>query len=402
MAPITAQYTPLDYGDFGEDAPIIRPPLISKRRILFLMPFVAIFASLITLSVNGPRKSIDMSSKFIAETLSGLASPRCPAHCPSDPFVKSGILHLGAYPNDTRWLPFPHDPIDALSHPLRSETIDYNAIPDMNVFAQASPQYMKMLSVNSTAMPWVVNKTILIIGSSHDRNNIQFMCDDVHGKYTDLGGHKFGYCTIPHYNLTLVNWFLYGMVDSEGFDWFRPTEDRPITFEKRFDEVMIPLMHKQGLAKPNLIIETSLFWDDMFFEIRAKHLNSTHGGHSPLTYSEINWHRSRVHALISKTRQLYGSQVPIMFRTRHLRKDNRWNRVLRIFQLDQSVRAIAEELGIKLFDWGGNLEGQTDMFYDDDQHFKNGPATWLAGDMMLFYLRRAVTAGCWQCHQWRD
>lgn len=50
-----------------------------------------------------------------------------------------------------------------------------------------------------------------------------------------------------------------------------------------------------------------------------------------------------------------------MFRTRHFRKDNLWNRVLRIFQLDQSVRAIAEELGVKLFDWGGKLEGQTTM-----------------------------------------
>lgn len=81
-----------------------------------------------------------------------------------------------------------------------------------------------------------------------------------------------------------------------------------------------------------------------------------------MTYSEINWHRTRVHALIAKTRQLYGPKVPIMFRTRHLRKNNGWNRVLRIFQLDQSVRAIAEELGIKLFEWGSNLEGQTDMY----------------------------------------
>ncbi|KAG8884314.1 hypothetical protein FRB97_004578 [Tulasnella sp. 331] len=285
-------------------------------------------------------------------------------------FMKSGILHLGAYPNDTRWLPFPHDPIDALNHPLRSENIDYDTPPDEDAFAQASPQYMKMLASGNTEM--------------------------FHG------GHKFGYCTVPKYNFTMVNWFLYGMVDSEDFGWFRNTEERPITFEKRFDEVMIPLMRQEKLRNPDLIIETSLFWDDNFFDIRSKHMNSSHSGSSPLTYSEINWHRSRVHALIAKTRQLYGVKVPIMFRTRHLRKDNRWNRVLRIFQLDQSVRAIAEELGIKLFDWGGNLEGQTDMFYDDDQHFKNGPATWLAGDMMLFYLKRAVTAGCWQCHQWRD
>lgn len=50
-----------------------------------------------------------------------------------------------------------------------------------------------------------------------------------------------------------------------------------------------------------------------------------------------------------------------MFRTRHMRKDNWGAREWRIFQLDQSVRAISEELGIKLYLWGDKLEGQTEM-----------------------------------------
>lgn len=56
----------------------------------------------------------------------------------------------------------------------------------------------------------------------------------------------------------MVNWFLYGMVDSEDFSWFRHTEERPITFEKRFDEVMVPLMQQERLGKPDLIVEASL------------------------------------------------------------------------------------------------------------------------------------------------
>lgn len=80
----------------------------------------------------------------------------------------------------------------------------------------------------------------------------------------------------------------------------------------------------------------------------------------PFTYSELIWHRSRVHALIHRTRELYGPNVPIMFRTRHFRKNNNWNRVRHIFQLDQSLRAIGEELGVKLFVWGGKLEGITE------------------------------------------
>ncbi|KIO26215.1 hypothetical protein M407DRAFT_243785 [Tulasnella calospora MUT 4182] len=160
-------------------------------------------------------------------------------------------------------------------------------------------------------------------------------------------------------------------------------------------------MREENLGNPDLIIETSLFWDDNFFHKRADHYNRTHLD-SPFTYTELVWHRSRVHAMIHYTRQLYGPKIPIMFRTRHFRFDNNWNHILRLFQLDQSVRAIAAELGIKLFTWGGKLEGHTNEFYDGDQHFKKGPVTWLFGDMMLFYLKRAITPGCWQCHQWRD
>lgn len=79
-------------------------------------------------------------------------------------FVKSGFLYLGPYANDTRWLNFPHDPVDALDHPIHSKTIDYNVPPDAETFAQAAPQYMKMLSENTTELPWVYNRTILFIG----------------------------------------------------------------------------------------------------------------------------------------------------------------------------------------------------------------------------------------------
>jgi len=343
----------------------------------------------------GPSKR----PSFVTDAISHFQS--CPAHCPTDPFAKAGMLHYGAYPNDTRWLPFPHEPKDALEHPLNSEeVINYTSHADADAYAIASPQFMKMVADRSEEMEWIRGKTILFIGSSHDRNNVNFFCQFVNGTYTSRGGHIGGFCRVPDYNFTVVNWFFYGMVDEE-FDWFAPTEKRPITFENRISDMMLPIMENDQLNAPDLIVETSLFWDDNFLAARARHHNQTHAT-LPLTYSEINWHRSRVHSLIARTRQLYGSNVPIMFRTRHFRIDNQWNRIIRIFQLDESVRAIATELGVKLFMWGDKLEGQTDQFYDGDQHFKMGPVTWLFGDMMLFYLRRATTTGCWKCHQWRD
>ncbi|KAG8892705.1 hypothetical protein FRC01_013989, partial [Tulasnella sp. 417] len=175
-------------------------------------------------------------------------------------------------------------------------------------------------------------------------NNIEYFCQYVGGTYKSKGGHTAGFCKIPQYNLTLVNWFLFGMVDGD-YDWFS-VEKKPHNFEGRIQTFMLPMMREENLSNPDLIIE------------RARHYNISHQD-SPFTYTELVWHRSRIHALIHYTRELYGPKIPIMFRTRHFRFDNSWNHILRVFQLDQSVRAIAEELGIKLFTWGGKLEGHT-------------------------------------------
>lgn len=120
---------------------------------------------------------------------------------------------------------------------------------------------------------------------------------------------------------------------------------------------------------------------------------SNRKGHEPLTYQELSWHRSRVRCLVSYTRSLFGDNIPIMFRTRHLRESNKGNRVLRcvhnpcfllrcastfrirVFQLDQNLRHVSKELGVKLFvrlalsqigggltmmqTWGDLLEGYT-------------------------------------------
>ena len=56
------------------------------------------------------------------------------------------------------------------------------------------------------------------------------------------------------------------MVDDETADWFVSTEKRPITFERRIPEIMIPCMQEAGLEdmKPDLVVFSSLFWDESF------------------------------------------------------------------------------------------------------------------------------------------
>jgi len=48
-----------------------------------------------------------------------------------------------------------------------------------------------------------------------------------------------------------------------------------------------------------------------------------------------------------------------MFRTRQLRKKDENFSIMKIFQLDQSCKSVARELGVKLFSWGEKLEGYT-------------------------------------------
>lgn len=90
-----------------------------------------------------------------------------------------------------------------------------------------------------------------------------------------------GSCNVTSHNLVLAFWFTFGMVDSESYEWFSKPERRPLTFEAKIRQVMLPWMAEQRIRAPDLVIEarppphssnlnltrrtqTSLFWDDGF------------------------------------------------------------------------------------------------------------------------------------------
>lgn len=75
-------------------------------------------------------------------------------------------------------------------------------------------------------------------------------------QYKSRGGHTAGYCRIPQYNLTIINWFLFGMVDGD-YDWFS-TEKKPHDFQGRIQTFMLPMMKEENLNDPDLIIEVNL------------------------------------------------------------------------------------------------------------------------------------------------
>ena len=74
-------------------------------------------------------------------------------------------------------------------------------------------------------------------------------------------------------------------------------------------------------------------------------------------WGEIAWHRSRLREMITFVREKYGQDLPMMFRTRHIRAKMGADQLLHVAQLDQSGRAASRDMGIRLFTWGEKLEG---------------------------------------------
>lgn len=91
---------------------------------------------------------------------------RCNSHCLINPFSRPGMLHIGSEVSDTRWIPFPQNSSD-INNFHSSEVYDRETPPE--AFHDACPQYMKQLSLNSSSVDWIRDRTVLFIGSSHDR-----------------------------------------------------------------------------------------------------------------------------------------------------------------------------------------------------------------------------------------
>jgi hypothetical protein len=80
----------------------------------------------------------------------------------------------------------------------------------------------------------------------------------------------------------------------------------------------------------------------------TKHFDINMTGIHGFTWSQIEWHRSRFQKLIHYLRDLYQDDtLPMMFRTRQIRKQANYDGMLKIFQLDQSCRAIARAMGLR-------------------------------------------------------
>jgi len=320
----------------------------------------------------------------------------CPAECVPDPFLRPGYLYTDE--NDvsqTRWLVYPFSGSSAVPVHENSEDIDFTFTPPEEMVRNSAPQYLLgAMRGDYSNLNFLTNQTLLIIGSSHDRNNIKSVCSWMDGSvYISKGDHEGGRCFHQELNFNIVLWFSTGVDDHA---------ESSSNLEANVRDLFMPWMREWDLLQPpTIMLFGALFWNEHLLNEMNRH----HGLEtaSPFAGSELMWLRSRVFDLVTYIKNLWPkAEVPMMFRTRHLRVRGEQNRVRHIAQVDGALRSVAEVSAIKLFEWGSRLEGFREM-YDHDQHFEmHSPAMWLAGDMFFFYLHRASIPGCWQCRGAED
>lgn len=119
--------------------------------------------------------------------------------------------------NETRWLPFPLSQEEWDEQPASSELPHTDFIPP-EAWVDAPFQYTAALeraALESSpfteiapSLEFLRNRTVILIGSSHDRNNVDQLCEIIAGKKGSWGGHSGGYCYHTALDLLITNWFL--------------------------------------------------------------------------------------------------------------------------------------------------------------------------------------------------
>ncbi|GAA5976793.1 hypothetical protein JCM10908_005633 [Rhodotorula pacifica] len=391
-----------------------RQPRHSRRfRILALGFFAILFVG----SSLGGLWTMDPSRRpglGLEEWWQSLSSFRSPLPSPTggvlceDAYSQRGYLWRGNSATEIRWIPYSSE---GATDSRNAEPVHLDNItsPPPEVLAHAPPSYNALLSSaqDLTAveeLSFMRNRTIIFVGDSHDRKNIEGFCA-LHAaqgaKLVVRGGHLSSRCEIPSLNFTLMSWFHYGLAETDQ-EWYAAAltasgDVGPFSIEDRLPAQFEPELASTSRGEPDLIILNSVYWDLRYFAMKAREEGWTEkgllDGVRPLTWDELRWHRYRLGVTVKLFRERFPG-VPLMYRTGQARATNKAGGNVAIFQINESAKYAMRVLGVPIFPWGELLFGEDD--YADDMHFKvPSRATYLCADMALYYLRRIVT-GDWQ------
>jgi len=291
------------------------------------------------------------------------------------------------------------------------------------------------------------NRSVIMIGDSIDRNLVTHFGrrglagtkghhkffetpDQAHIMTPRLESHRIGMAYLPELNFTVYNWFLMGLGVKSEVPFFHAREDMPQQFESRLETFFLPLLRANLMAKPDLIVFNTGFWDlEYLARTRTAHYDLPDiqprtnegptnlkiinlGDGNPLSLTELAYHRVRLRAflkmLIDSLKSIYDDPhyrrdqknsnyldrpVEIMYRSMQLGNATLTNAFAaeRIHQLEESNRLVLKEFNIKIMEWGKMTIGLDSQLDDPSIHYGIGSAQYIFGDMMLFYLKRLIS-----------
>ncbi|GAA5880590.1 hypothetical protein JCM3774_004745 [Rhodotorula dairenensis] len=219
----------------------------------------------------------------------GIALPIC-----ADPYTAPGRLdHSDRWPDATRWLPydpscFPPPLLATLRAGLESKPSQYSEPAELQFPLKRTSTSAGIL----LPLPWLVGKTVVLVGDDVERAHAKDFCRFADGEYTvvtsnhplsprpfangidekwvqntqgSLNETRPTVCYLPRYDFVLVNVFHFGLANRVEFEHesiFRdPHFYPPAALRDRLDSILLPILSKLGRTSPDLVEFASGFWD---------------------------------------------------------------------------------------------------------------------------------------------
>ncbi|KAJ3543401.1 hypothetical protein NM208_g3599 [Fusarium decemcellulare] len=346
-----------------------------------------------------------------------------------DPYRQPGWLYV---PHDTKkyrettWIPYSNDYLNAddpsyAVYPA-TEELDFNVTGVEEEFLNMAPQSWmakavaenkrrhKSLREGKRGTPevddfvgmkdegdlgWLWGRRVVMFSDSVERYMTTFFCEEF-GSVISFpvqevqGRQSVGICEITSFNLTLVYFHSTGSYTYRP-DWWWISKIKHVAWEDRWDNLWNPRQRPINgpTGKPDLILWQNGFWDQRaFWESTIAHHKS---GQLPkgrqMLWQEVRFVTARLKKIAQRINDEFGQNTPIMFRSLTTHRESGMGDAI-IFDHDRISRAIAEQAGHEIFEWGRLITCMGDL-YRDQMHPGKGAASWLWGNMVLEYLARS-------------
>ncbi|SGY38935.1 BQ5605_C003g02105 [Microbotryum silenes-dioicae] len=317
------------------------------------------------------------------------------------------------------WIPYILDNTYTSEFESVADIYNTSVNPSAADLAASPPAYSTLLEVDlePPLLSFARNKTIVLIGDSHDRKNLQSLCSRVPGAIEHgTDGHHIWTCSLPSLGTHFVLLFHYGLMREEE-TYRAPHDQLPNLVEQRVDQVLLSMLQGLSPSVPSLVIFQSGFWDLRYWGMRALAEGANEPGRlaegivsiheRPLLWSELRWYRQRFGDVLGALQKTFPNSQ-IMTRTIQSYRGNEHARNVAIFELKESIKAMSRlylvptmrcecgELspivvlrglirGVDRLSTTGSELLQGSVSYADDQHFEIGGLPyklWISGALL--------------------